>query len=148
MRKKCYKYRYLEFFWSLFSRIWTEYGEVLFISLYSVQMRENTDQKNYGYFSRRVSHALQCFFATYLYVYLNIYFLDDKMYILNFSIIIQILHLLFIYLSDSDSMGLACFYYQSFIMSKDIFRTFSNIQDETFYKNSSIISTLIPKTKN
>ena len=33
------------FFWSVFSCIWTEYGEILFISLYSVRMRENTDQK-------------------------------------------------------------------------------------------------------
>ena len=34
------------FFWSLSSCIWTEYGEILRISLYSVRMRENTDQKN------------------------------------------------------------------------------------------------------
>ena len=34
------------FFWSVFSRIRTEYGEILRISLYSVRMRENTDQKN------------------------------------------------------------------------------------------------------
>ena len=33
------------FFWSVFSRIWTEYGEILLISPYSVRMRENTDQK-------------------------------------------------------------------------------------------------------
>ena len=33
------------FFWSVFSRIRTEYGEILSISLYSVRMRENTDQK-------------------------------------------------------------------------------------------------------
>ena len=33
------------FFWSLFSRIRTEYGEIQSISLYSVRMRENTDQK-------------------------------------------------------------------------------------------------------
>ena len=33
------------FFWSVFSRIWTEYGEIRSISLYSVRMRENTDQK-------------------------------------------------------------------------------------------------------
>ena len=39
------KYQFSEFFWSAFSRIWT---------VYSVQMRENTDQKNseYGHFSR------------------------------------------------------------------------------------------------
>ena len=33
------------FFWSVFSRIRTEYGEILHISLYSIQMRENTDQQ-------------------------------------------------------------------------------------------------------
>ena len=51
LRKKC---PYSEFFWSAFSRIWTEYGEILRISPYSVRMRENTDQNNseYGQFSR------------------------------------------------------------------------------------------------
>ena len=34
------------FFWSVFSGIWTEYGETRCISPYSVWMRENTDQKN------------------------------------------------------------------------------------------------------
>ena len=33
------------FFWYVFSRICTEYGEIRSISPYSVQMRENTDQK-------------------------------------------------------------------------------------------------------
>ena len=47
LREKC---PYSKFFWSVFSRIWTEYGEIL---PYSVQMRENKDQKNseYGHFS-------------------------------------------------------------------------------------------------
>ena len=42
------------FFWSAFSRIRTEYGEILRISPYSARMRENTDQKNsvFGHFSR------------------------------------------------------------------------------------------------
>ena len=40
---KCVQIRSL--FWSLFSRIRTEYGEILRISPYSVRMRENTDQK-------------------------------------------------------------------------------------------------------
>ena len=35
------------FFWSVFSRIRTEYGEVLRISPYSVRMREKTDQKKF-----------------------------------------------------------------------------------------------------
>ena len=33
------------FFWSVFFRIRTEYGEIPRISPYSVQMREHTDQK-------------------------------------------------------------------------------------------------------
>ena len=43
---------YSEFYWSAFSRIWTEYEEILRISPYSVRMRENTEQKNseYGHF--------------------------------------------------------------------------------------------------
>ena len=44
---------YSEFFWSVFSRIWTEYSETRSISPYSVRMKENKDQKNskYGHFS-------------------------------------------------------------------------------------------------
>ena len=37
---------YSELLWSAFSRIRTEYGEVLRIFPYSVRMRENTDQNN------------------------------------------------------------------------------------------------------
>ena len=33
------------FFWSVFSLVRNEYGEILHISLYSVRMWENTDQK-------------------------------------------------------------------------------------------------------
>ena len=45
-----------EFFWSVFSRIWTEYGNLRRKSPYSVQIRKNTDQKNsvFGHFSRSV----------------------------------------------------------------------------------------------
>ena len=39
------KYPYLVFFWSVFSYIRAEYREMQNISPYSVQMRENTDQK-------------------------------------------------------------------------------------------------------
>ena len=51
LRKKC---PYSKLFWSVFTRIWTEYGEILFISPYSVRMRESTDQNNseYGHFLR------------------------------------------------------------------------------------------------
>ena len=51
------KRSYSEFFLSIFSPIRTEYGEILLISPYLAQMRENMDQKNseYGHFSRRVT---------------------------------------------------------------------------------------------
>ena len=43
---------YLELFWSAFSHICFEYGEIRSISPYLVWMRENMDQKNseYGHF--------------------------------------------------------------------------------------------------
>ena len=37
------------FFWSVFSRIRTEYGEIRSTSPYSVRMRENKDQNNSEY---------------------------------------------------------------------------------------------------
>ena len=43
------------FFWSVFSRILTEYGEILRISACSVRMQENTDQKNYVF--GHISHS-------------------------------------------------------------------------------------------
>ena len=43
LRKKC---SYLELFWSVFSRIRTEYGEIRNIPPYSVRMRKNTEQNN------------------------------------------------------------------------------------------------------
>ena len=46
LRKKC---PYSRLFWSAFSRIWTEYGEILCIPPYSVRMRENADQNNSKY---------------------------------------------------------------------------------------------------
>ena len=51
--KKC---PYLELFWSAFSHIRIEYGELRSIFPYSVRMRENGDQNNseYGHFSRSV----------------------------------------------------------------------------------------------
>ena len=53
LRERC---PYSEFFLSVFSRIRTEYGEILRISQFSVRMRENNDQMNseYGLFSRSV----------------------------------------------------------------------------------------------
>ena len=53
LRENC---PYSELFWSAFSRIWTEYGEVLHISPYSVRTQENANQNNseYGRFLRSV----------------------------------------------------------------------------------------------
>ena len=47
------KSAYSELFWFVFSRIWIEHGEILHISLYSVQMRESKNQKisEYEHFS-------------------------------------------------------------------------------------------------
>ena len=46
MHRHCVKsVQIRSFLWSAFSRIWTEYGEILCISPYLVRMRENTDQK-------------------------------------------------------------------------------------------------------
>ena len=41
----CEKCPNTEFFWSVFSHIQTEYGEILHISPYSVRMQKNKDQK-------------------------------------------------------------------------------------------------------
>ena len=46
LREKC---PYSEFYWSVFSPIWTEYEEIQSISPHLVQMRENTDQKKSEY---------------------------------------------------------------------------------------------------
>ena len=43
LRENC---PYSEVFWFGFSLIWTENDKILRISQYSLQMRENTDQKN------------------------------------------------------------------------------------------------------
>ena len=40
------------FFWSVFSRIRTEYGEIIRISPYSVRLQESSDQKKLRYTSR------------------------------------------------------------------------------------------------
>ena len=57
LREKC---PYSRFFWSVFSCLRTEYGEMRSFSPYSVRIRENTDQKNseYGHFSRSVSFSI------------------------------------------------------------------------------------------
>ena len=57
--KKC---PYSEFFWSVFFRILTDYGEIRSISSYSVQMQGNTYQKDfqYGHFSRTDRKTFIC----------------------------------------------------------------------------------------
>ena len=52
----CEKCPYLEFFWTIFSRVLTEYGEILRIPPHSFRMRKKTDQRNFKYrhFSRSV----------------------------------------------------------------------------------------------
>ena len=57
---QCEKFPYSDFFWSVFSRIWSEYKELLFKTLYSVWMHENMDQKNsyYGHFLYSVNYQL------------------------------------------------------------------------------------------
>ena len=61
LREKC---PYSDFFWSLLPRIWTEYGEILRVSPYSVRMRENIDRKNseYGHFSHSVKRSFSTVF--------------------------------------------------------------------------------------
>ena len=62
LRKKC---PYSELFWSVYSRIRIESGEIWSISPYSVRMWENTDQNKseYGHFSRSVWAVLESFFG-------------------------------------------------------------------------------------
>ena len=56
----CEKCWYSEFFWSIFSCIQTKYWQMVCISLYSVQIWENTDQKKskYRHFSCSVCFDL------------------------------------------------------------------------------------------
>ena len=57
LHKKC---PYLELFWSAFSGIWTECGEMGSTCPYPVRMRGNTDQNNSkcGHFPRRACICL------------------------------------------------------------------------------------------
>ena len=74
-RKNC---AYSELFWFVFSCIRTEYGEILRISLYLVQIRENADQNNseYGHLLRSVNQGLleRCFQkdVTFSFVFLSV----------------------------------------------------------------------------
>ena len=60
---------YSESFWSVFSHIWTEYGQVLRISPYSIQMRENTGQNNSAYryfFTQCYNQCLILYFQSWM----------------------------------------------------------------------------------
>ena len=57
----CKKCPHSELFWSAFSRIWTEYEEILRIFQYSVRMRENADQNNSEYGHLLHIELLFCF---------------------------------------------------------------------------------------
>ena len=81
----CEKCPYSELFWSVFSHIWTEYGEIHHISPFSVRMRENTNQKNseYGHFSRIVilgTMRKQTFVTIAVY---NLILFDDKVVLIS-----------------------------------------------------------------
>ena len=57
LREKC---PFSKLFWSAFSRILTEYEEILCISPYSVHMRENADQNNSKYGHLLLSATSSC----------------------------------------------------------------------------------------
>ena len=67
LREKC---TYLELSWPAFSRIWTEYGDLLSKSPYSHRMQENTDQKNSKY--GHISHSDYLWYHCYLGYHLKI----------------------------------------------------------------------------
>ena len=73
-RKHCVKCTRIQFFWSIFSRIWIEYVEIWSISQYWVHIRENTGPKNFQYeqFSRSESNSDNYHNMVILYV-ANIY---------------------------------------------------------------------------
>ena len=74
LRKKC---PYSELFWSAFSNIQDEYGEILRFSPYSVRMRENADQNNSEYRHFLRSWVL-CAFALTLKETSNSYLYNSK----------------------------------------------------------------------
>ena len=69
---------YSELFWSIFSSIRTQYGEILrilHISPYSFRMRENTNQNNSDY-----GHFLHSVLLGFIVVFLSFIHLEDFMY--------------------------------------------------------------------
>ena len=70
------RYQIRSFLWSIFSHIRTEYSKILRISPYSVQMRENTDQKktpDLGTF-----HAARLLAVNYYCKFLNLRCLQES----------------------------------------------------------------------
>ena len=59
------KFPYLEILWSVFSRIWTEYRDLLSKSLYSIRLQEKTNQKNSEY--GNISCSVACSNGSSLY---------------------------------------------------------------------------------
>ena len=81
---------YSELFWSVFSRIWTEYREIRSISPYSVQIWENADQNNseYGHFSRSVDLFVDTILLmTYLEIIKIDNLLNERAYLINVNLI-------------------------------------------------------------
>ena len=81
---------YSELFWSVFSRIWTEYREIGSISPYSVQIWENADQNNseYGHFSRSVDLFVDTILLmTYLEIIKIDNLLNERAYLINVNLI-------------------------------------------------------------
>ena len=79
LREKC---PYSELFWFAFYRIWTEYGEILRISLYSVQMRENAEQNKFEYTFYAV---ISTFFVTCIFINFVLILLFSQFYFQFFS---------------------------------------------------------------
>ena len=81
---------YSELFWSVFSRIWTEYREIRSISPYSVQIWESADQNNseYGHFSRSVDLFVDTILLmTYLEIIKIDNLLNERAYLINVNLI-------------------------------------------------------------
>ena len=74
------KWWYSEFFWSVFSRTRTEYEQIVRISPYSVEMQENTDQKNseYGHFSRSVWTCASVHYSIPIYTVTKLKIIQSK----------------------------------------------------------------------
>ena len=80
------KSAYSELFWFVFSRIWIEHGEILHISLYSVQMRESKNQKisEYEHFSHLQKLYLKISVSIVLvYLLSALCFFSEKLYFKN-----------------------------------------------------------------